>query len=370
MSAADETGCGERWLRLTNRDGGRLSVRLRGYRAGDEAGMIACIRDEYGDTYFKRSLYEPVQIQKEAESGHMTFLIAEVCDGDAAGEIAGMLLLKEFYPEESMCEIASQIFRKKYRGFGLAAPFFEYGLEILKSRNYSAAYCLPVLFHDTTQRLLHRMGLFATGFVLGVFNMEKIKTSYPKGRNRKHAQGIQIMALGKRDAGRLFLPPELAPFCGRIYARLGVTCRICGGPEWEYAGRCKKMPETSVLRRRQDPIQCSTEIHVVSIGADLPERIAKIHEKYPLTGLQTANIFLNASDCYAVWAYRKLRQMGYFFTGCKPLCSENEYLVLHHAGSTEYFFSEYAMTEEFYEIFLKIKEIWRDGHEEETKHYL
>lgn len=367
MNAAGETGCGERWLRLTNRDGGRLSVRLRGYQPGDGQGMIACIRDEYGETYFKRSLYDAARIQEEAAGGHMTFLVAEVCDAKDSGEIAGMLLLKEFYPVESMCEIASQIFKKKYRGYGMAVPFFEYGLEILKSRSYSAAYCLPVLFHDTTQRLLYRLGLRATGFVFGVFDMEKITTSYPKGRNRKHTQGIQIMALGKKDAGRLFLPETLVPFCRHIYGRLGVPVRICGGKERE--GQDKMMPQTSVIWSRQDGVQCSMEICVAEIGADLTARIAGIHEKYPLTGAQTANIFLNINDRYAVWAYRKLREMGYFFTGLKPLCSANEYMVLHNAGSVRHFIGEFVLSDEFAGIMREIKEIWRSEHEEKKKHH-
>jgi hypothetical protein len=131
-----ENKCGERILHLQNAQGNPLKLRLRRYHEGDEAGMIACVRDEYGDTYFKRGFYDPEYLKKEAEE-HITFLVAETEEDG----IAGMLILKSFAPEESMCEIASQIFRKKYRGYGLAMPFFEYGMEILLNRDYSAAYC-------------------------------------------------------------------------------------------------------------------------------------------------------------------------------------------------------------------------------------
>lgn len=327
-----------RVLGLTDRQGGSLTVLLREYRPGDEEGMISCIRDEYGETYFKRSFYDPAFLREEAESGHITFMVAQT----TAGEIAGMLILKEFAPEESMCEIASQIFRKKYRGYGLAMPFFEYGMEILLSRKYSAAYCLPVVFHDTTQRLLYRLGLRATGFVLNVFDMAHITHSYQNGRNAKHSQGIQIRAVGKRDGGVIYIPREHQDFCRKIYDSLGASCCVASG-----RGRTEKIPPVSDLTFRQNELQSSLEIRVQHIGLDLPERIEALHRKYPLKDKQIVNLFLSVSDKNAVWAYEALTEMGYFFTGLKPLCSNKEYMVLHCPGEVKIYFEDYVLSPEF-----------------------
>lgn len=331
----------EKHLHLTNGAGNRLSIVLRKYRPGEEAGMIACIRDEYGNSYFKKSFYLPEQIKKESDSGHIIFLAAEDME---TGEIAGMMILKEFYPEESMCEIASQIFRKKYRGYGLAQPFFTYGMEILMARSYSAAYCLPVLFHDTTQRLLYRQGLRATGFILNVFHMGRISHSYPKDRNKKHSQGIQIMAVGKKNAGTLYLPPKHKEFCKKIYDVLGVAYRVA---EME---KPAGLPAFTDIQWKQDEVQCSLEIRIRKAGKDLSKQMQKLHNRYPLTGMQTANVFLNINDKNAVWVYRTLEKEGYFFTGLKPLCSDKEYMVLHNAGEVEIFLEDYVVTEEFKEI--------------------
>ncbi len=361
-------------LILQDRQGREQRFLLRRSRPGDEKGMIACIRDEYGDTYFKRDFYRPEYLRQEAECGHITFLVAEaLAEGESPGsestgmpasrELAGMLILKEFYPEESMCEIASQIFRKKYRGFGLAMPFFEYGMDILLSRNYSAAYCLPVLFHDVTQRLLQRLGLAATGFVLNVFDTGHITHSYQNGRNTKHSQGIQIRAVGKRDAGTLYLPEEHQEFCRMIYDRLGVRYQIRkegGGIRDRLPGDTKapdgsRFPKSSRIALRQDSNQCSLEIRIHRIGADLLELIKAVHSRYPLRGKQTANVFLNIHDENAVWAYERLVGMGYFFTGLKPLCSEREYMVLHNPGEVEIYLDDYILTGEFEKLAEYIK---------------
>ncbi len=341
-------------LMLKNKEGDELEVTFCRYREGDERGMIDCIRDEYGNTYFKREFYVPEYIKRKAEEGTITFLTARTQDD----EIAGMMILKQFYPEESMCEIASQIFRKRYRGYGIAMPFFEYGMEILRSRSYTAAFCLPVLFHTVTQRLLYRIGLRAAGLVLNVFDLDRVIHSYDNGRNRKHSQGVQVCALGKTDAGILYMPARHRDFCGKIYRSLGVKFQIAEPKEntaemSDGQGRDSGenalgvFPGYTDMTYKNDDLQANLEIRIHRVGQDLPARMRQLHSRFPLRGKQTAGIFLNCNDPGAIRSCELLEEMGYFFTGLKPLCSQREYLILHHPGEVEIYFDDYQATEEF-----------------------
>lgn len=379
----------EQILVLENREKKSITVRLRQFRAGDENGMITCIRDEYGETYFKSGFYDPEYLRKEAEEGIITFLIAET-DEDG---IIGMMILKEFYPKESMCEIASQIFRKRYRGYGLAMPFFEYGMELLLSRDYSAAFCLPVLFHDVTQCLLYRLGMRATGLVMNVFDMDHITHSYNNGRNRKHSQGIQIRAVGKKDAGILYLPEEHYVFCQDIYEALGVVYTMAeaqiritsegenggeanagaamirtasdGANEDEAKSPMVELPTYTEMEYVNDDLQHSLSVDIRRVGKDLRKRITRLYTRHPLRGRQTAVIFLNCNDPGAVWAYEILQEMGYFFTGLKPLCSEREYMVLHHAGEVEIYFEDYWVSGEFANLIRYIETCYKERRQRE-----
>lgn len=352
-------------LSLKDKEGRRLGVTLREFRPGDEEGMIACIRDEYGNTYFKQNFYRRKYLREEAESGHTIFLIAEA----AQGEIAGMMALKQFYPKENMCEVASQIFRKKYRGYGLAEPFFEYGVEIMKGRGYFAAYSRPVLFHDVTQRLLYRQGFRATGFGLNAFNMDVITHSYENGKNEKHSYGIQILPLEKQNAGRLYVPKELFSVCSGIYDALGVSFRLVQEVEGRMQDR--GLPNDSTVSYVQDILQKNLEIEVSKVGEDLPKRVEELKRKYPLTGRQTANLFLNINDPHAVWAYKKLKEAGYFFAGLKPLCSAQEYMVLHHRGEVEIHFEDYVLSGEFQKLLADCGCLKNGGSDEKReKHYI
>lgn len=333
-----QEGQPRRSLLLKNRKGESLIVTLRLCRPGDEEGIIACIRDEYGDTYFKRSFYSPAYLAQEIHKGTMTFLAAET---EEEG-IIGILLLKDFHPEESMCEIASQIFRKEYRGYGLAEPFFSFGMDILKTHSYSAAFSLPVLFHDVTQRLLFRRGLRAAGFFLNVFHLPRITHSYENGRNVKHSQGVQIMAMGKQNAGELYLPEEHREFCSHIYRTLGVT--------YQFGGMKPQPRKQSNITWLENEEQLSLEIRIHEVGRDLRRSMALLESCFPAAGCQTINVCLNINDPDAQSAYLVLKEMGYFFTGLKPLCSDREYMILHKAGEAEISFEDYVLTGEFREL--------------------
>ncbi|MBD5444095.1 MAG: hypothetical protein HDR29_00950 [Lachnospiraceae bacterium] len=353
---------GKKVLHLKNKQKRSLTITLRQYRPGDEEGMIACVRDEYGDTYFKRGFYEPAYIKQESDNGHIIFMVAQT----KAGEIAGMLILKNFRPKENMCEIASQIFRKKYRGYGLAMPFFEYAMEILLKDNYSAAYCLPVLFHDVTQRLLYRLGLRATGFIMNVFNMESITHSYHNGKNTKHSQGIQIRAVDKKDAGTVYIPYEHQAFAAKVYEGLGVKYCIVQ----ESCDSLSELPPQSLVSFWQNELQECLEINVYMVGADLANRIEDLHKKYTLKRAQTSNVFLNCSDKNAVWAYRVLEEAGYFFTGLKPLCGKNEYMVLHNPGEVKIYFEDYVVSSEFAKLLNYVRKAYENRRKmNEKKEY-
>ncbi|HEX3026934.1 MAG TPA: hypothetical protein VHR42_06880 [Clostridia bacterium] len=315
-----------------------LTVILRPFEDGDADDVIACIRDEYGDTYFKRNFYNSEFLKKMHREGAITFLVAQT----DWGEIAGILALKSFYPAETMCEVASEIFRKKFRGYRLAEPMLRYGLDIIAQGSYSAAYALPVTFHRITQQILQNLGMTATGFIFSVFRTECMESSYDYGGCQKHSQGIQIMPMEKTDTGSLYLPEELTSIAELIYSRLGVDYEICHA-------------ETSLKAKTRlyftnDTLHRNGTIMLLRPGADLKLQVDQVRARYQGVPLQTFNVFLNISDPAAPEAYRILKESGFFFTGFKPLCSEREYLVMHDANGVAPHTEDYALSNEFEEL--------------------
>ena len=299
----------------------KLSVRFRPMTEKDAPFMVECIRDEYGETYFKQSFYDQNELIRENARGHIRFFAAE----SKEGEIVGMLALKRFLPREEMCEIASEIFLKKYRGFGMAYPFFQYAEENINLINekepISAIYCLPVLFHDMTQRLMERLGLVPTGFVFGKFRLSAINHSYGSVDTPKHPQGIMIKKLAKQSAGKIFVPVEHRALTEKIYRALGA--------DFSFGEEGGEILAESEIFCENDEIQRNTLIYVDKAGEDLAARVKALREKYSGEDA-TFSVFLNISEAGATKAYETLRGLGCIFAGFQPLCSPREYMVLHN----------------------------------------
>lgn len=337
--------------------GERLEISFRTLADRDAEGVIECIRDEYGETYFKRDFYNPEFIREEHREGIITFLVA-VTDMD---DVAGVMILKKFFPYECMIEIATQIFKKKYRGYGLAEHMFDYGMTLLREMPCSAVYSLPVTFHAISQRLLRMRGLIGCGFIFSVFDMEKIQQSYGKPRNIKHSQGIQILAKDKTNAGTLYIPSEQKGFTGWLYKKLGVTFRLADVPEdraWnagDCTGICGNRSESNPhaacqVMKTIDWVQSSAAITIYRTGGGLKDYVDTILEEYGGLVNFTINAFLNVNDPGAVDAYFLLKEKGFFFAGFKPLCSENEFMVMHNPLGVSINFVDYVLTEEFRDL--------------------
>lgn len=334
---------------VNDKNGKEIAITFRLFEEKDAPQVIECIKAEYGSTYFKSSFYNAAFLIKEHKEDIITFIVAETSSGD----IAGILGLKSFFPSENMCEIASQIFKKEYRGYHMAMPLFQYGIDIINKRSYYAIYALPVTFHSISQVLLRRFGLVGTGFAFSVFCMDSITTSYSAGKCQKHSQCIQVKALQKTNAGVLYIPDEVADFTNLIYTRLGVKFETAVSPS------LLPIAELCTLFHTNDDIQHSCSITIISTGKNLEKELLRIQKLYSGIAEQTFNIFLNINDENAVWAYEILKEHGYFFSGCKPLCSDREYIIMHNPNGVDMCFNDYVLSDEFSELLAYIKEFYK-----------
>lgn len=319
-----------------------LNVEIRLFKDTDAKDVVECIRAEYGETYFKKQFYDPDYLIKMNNENTITLIVAET----EAHVVGGVIALKSFFPGETMCELASEIFKKEYRGYRLSEKMIQFGMEIIESRCYSSIYALPVTFHDISQRLLKRNGMVATGFILSVFDINEVQSSYPYGKCLKHSQGIQIKALEKQNVGTLFLHKEISPVAEKIYSKLGVAFEIDSKDSTDN----KSIPKKTMLYHTIDTTHKNCAITALKIGEDIAAQIEAIYLKYKDIYLQTFNVFININDPNAIEAYKKLKQLGFFFTGFKSLCSDNEYMVMHNNNGVEMHLEDYVLTEEFEEL--------------------
>ncbi len=313
---------------------------LRPFKKGDETGMIECIRDEYGNSYFKKKFYNPDWIIKESTGDNYSFFVVE-----SESKIAGVMILT-FFPGESYIEPATQIIKKEFRGYGVSVILTRYIFSIVEQLEPSAIYGLAVTFHDITQKAGNRLGMTAVGFRLGTFLTSKMENSYVKGRCVKHSEVIMVRAAAKKNAGTVYLPEDISDFAGKIYKKLGVEFSIVteGEPQ-------KSVPEERCeFTVTADDVQQFVTVKLSKTGSDLKEQMKKLIDKYKGKGYWTIQINLLCDTPAVFKDYDSLREIGFFFTGLKPLCSDREQFYMQWIDEWPLIMEDYVLTDSFKEV--------------------
>lgn len=301
-----------------HRSGGSpLEITIRSAREQDAPQIVDCIRDAYGGTYVKPSLYSGEEIVLLDRRGALRFSVAE-----AGGRLAGVTAcgLPDHFP--GMAEIACQAVRREYGGYGLALPLALHAGKRAAALPLTARFARALGCHDVSQRTLRCMGFTACGLLLNVFDRERLACRLQSGGGPKIPQMVAVRRQEKSDAGGLWLPEELIPLAGNMYRELGVSWRLRAGSG--------PLSGPGTWDREEDARHAALTLWARSCGASFAERLAaELRRAAALPG-QTVNLYLNLSCPDSGAAYEAARGLGFFFTGFLPCAGDGEYMILHH----------------------------------------
>lgn len=329
-------------IELKNKENESLVFTLRRFEKGDEKGVIDCIREEYGDTYFKRDFYDPDWLRENAVGDHFVFFLAQ-----ANGMIAGMTILTLFLDDEDYIEPASQIIRKPFRGYKLSDALVQYALPNGERMLPASLFVHAVTFHDSTQTLCEAYGMVPVGFRLGSFLSEKMHNSYDTKKCEKYSEGIMIKPVAKKDVGTVYVPDEIRDYTDKIYKRLKVEYNIADSSLYkdkEYRS------ETSSYDTKTDSVQKMVSIKVKEAGKDLADKMRELINSFDDRHGWVIQILLDIDSPKIYRIYDDLKDTGFFFTGLKPVCGAKEKMYMQWIGDISLNMDEYVLTESFDEI--------------------
>lgn len=302
-------------------------ILLQDFVAEDAAGMVSCIFEEYGKSYFLPAFYQKDYLCRLQESAKTHFLVAK-----CMGEVVAMLALH--YRGKSAF-LSTGIVKKAYRGLGILGKLFHLAIEKAKEKGLFTLYCRSVAYHDITQRRLEELGFTPTAFLMAEF-LTQGQYSYKKDKNLKHPHILLVRHLqGPKTSGKIFLDAAYKNVAASIYQELAISVEI--------AEVSLPLAAKTHLHTEYDDSQYVTSIFIHRAGADLLECVKKSAASRQ-NALQTVNVFLNINSVDAVAACKFLCAEGYFFTGFFPLYYEEEYMVFHHAMSLSCDFMSFSLT--------------------------
>ena len=328
----------ERKITLTNHKTAETKdFVLRPFLRGDADSVIEYVREEYGDTYYRREYYDRELLSETTENGELLLFLA--CCGD---ELCGIQSIIH-HPGETRLEAASQIFRKAFRGYGLPYELVKYTYMIAGLLHPSCIYASTVVFHNITQKMCEKIGMTPVAFNFGSHLTSKMSNSFMLGSSEKYAQAILIMPIDKRDAGNIYIHRDIERTVERLYRALGVDYNIISAADPDHEE--ERTDLTVSVNDREESIS----ILIRTIGRDLMERIRDILAGHSGKYWTTQLILPVNSPC-ALSAYEELSKEGFFFTGIRALCSGVEQIYMQYTGKVYFNFEEYVLTDTFKEL--------------------
>ena len=292
---------------------------IRPFLPTDAPGIIACIRDAYGDTYVKPFLYTEQGVLEHEESGKMLFSVAETDGGTLAGITA--CELSEHFP--GMAEIACQVIMRSCNGYGLALPLALHAMRRAEELALTGQFARALGCHLISQKTLKGMGFTACGFLLNVFDKALFRYHFQNGSYAKIPQSVAVRRQGTGgSAERVWLPEELRPLAEETYRLLGC--------ERELHGAAGTLGGQDVWDREEDARHATLSLWGRTCGEGFSDRLSACLAEVEERPGQTVNLSLNLCRPGSGAAYAAAREQGFFFTGFLPCARDGDYMILHH----------------------------------------
>ena len=327
------------------------SFTLRLLHPGEEKDVMQCIYEEYGDSYYRREFYDIDLLKKITSSGKLNLFLATCGD-----EICGIQTIISHAPKETRLEAASQIFRKKYRGYDLPYELVKFTYEFARSLHPSCIYASCVVFHNITQKMCEEAGMVPVAFNFGSHLTSKMSNSFDLGTSEKYAQAIMIEPVDKTVAGDLYIHPEISETVSYLYSKLNVGYNIINTINKEHTENIddKTSYQTKINDREQ-----SICISVDRIGKDFHKVITEIRtshsEKY-----WTIQLILPVDSSVSIKAYEELRREHFYFVGIRPLCCSQEQLFMQYTGDVYFKFDDFKLSDSFSDLLKNVLNYYED----------
>ena len=278
-------------------------------------GLLLCIREEYGDTYIDRRIYNLAWLMEETRAGRLITAIA-VTDG---GEAAACICLRENPPFYGVGDLSMHVVRRAYRHYGIGTHLVAWLMAMPEAERFSAIGSHNATFHTMSQRESYACGLRPCGMLFNLYLSQGFVHSHAN-IGEKLSYAVAAMPHERRGV-RLCMPSAHQAFAQRYYQSVGVpVCLIpAGGPA--------AVSDMTVL---EDPAHHTLTLCLERCGADLKEQVLALLERHQDEPMQTAAACVELSSPTAAWGYQVLSDLGFFFSGLQPFCRDRQYLLMHH----------------------------------------
>lgn len=306
-------------------------------------GLLTCIREEYGQTYIDRRIYDLDYLTAETAAGRLLTAAAF----DERDQIAACICLRENPPFYGVGDLSMHVVRRPYRGYGIGTRLVTWVMAMPEASRFSAIGSHNATFHTMSQQESYAGGLRPCGMLLDLYLSQGFVHSHANV-GEKLSYAVAALPLDRREAA-LCPPEETRAFTASYFESVGVPVRFL---------QEEPPAAASELEITEDEDHRTTTLCLARCGADLSARAAAALSAHRGRPLQTAAACLELSDPAAPWGYRTLRALGFRFTGLQPFCRGRNYLLMHHPMGVEVPFDQMQIDGAYREMFNAVRALF------------
>ena len=137
-----------------------LNAIIRDIKIGDGKDIVELFKENYGDTYYKKSFYNEKTWDEMTKSPKYYPIVAEY-EGKVIGQF--LLTLNDKYNGE----IGAVVVHPDFKGRGLMNKMFDYLIKKAESLNLYAIYGEAIMFHPFSQKANLKHGMIESALQLG-----------------------------------------------------------------------------------------------------------------------------------------------------------------------------------------------------------
>ena len=321
---------------VKNKNGKELNLDIL---SGEDAvpGAIECLRLTYGDkeNYYNPQAFDEQWVKNEVRAGNIKIFTAIAGNGDPLVTLSATRA-RNF---EKALEAGVLARNPEYAGFNLGDLIIEHTVNECVNAGNSLLYACIVMHHSLVGEACEGYGFVPTGFLFGACRDKS---------SQKQSWSVYVKNSGRTEPIALYIPEYIGLFVKEIYESLGIS-PIIQCPKSPFSAQCE-------LKYEQDEYHNTLYIYISKCGGGLREKISGLEQEYN-DNLQTYSIFLNINDPGAVEGFEMLKELGYEFSGLKPLCGNNEFIIMSKTREGLIDYTELKMSSALKSVFERVKSL-------------
>jgi len=188
------------------------NIIIRDFQNSDAEDVVELIRANYGDTYYRKAVYNP-QHWIEMTAGRKNYSIVAELENRVVGQF--LLMLNDKFS----AEIGAVVVHPDFKGIGIMNKMFDYLIEVAQRLNLSAIYGEAIMFHPFSQKANLRHHLVETALQLG-----EVSSWVAQKDKQFHKRSATLVAykIFNKQKRAVFIPTKYRKIIKPIYQKLGL----------------------------------------------------------------------------------------------------------------------------------------------------